>query len=102
MIRTTLAIVPALALASACGLRDVPPECETRTGPTTVMINEVMAANALTNALEEIGVLRETTGRKTYRMFADYWPSADPAVEPVAGPIAALPGLWIGSSVGPR
>lgn len=28
------------------------------------------AANALTNALEEIGILRETTGRKTYRMFA--------------------------------
>ena len=28
------------------------------------------AANALTNALEKVGVLRETTGRKTYRMFA--------------------------------
>lgn len=28
------------------------------------------AANALTNALEDIGILRETTGRKTYRMFA--------------------------------
>lgn len=28
------------------------------------------AANALTKALEEIGILRETTGRKTYRMFA--------------------------------
>lgn len=28
------------------------------------------AANALSNALEEIGILRETTGRKTYRMFA--------------------------------
>ena len=27
------------------------------------------AANGLTNALEEIGILRETTGRKTYRMF---------------------------------
>lgn len=28
------------------------------------------AANALTNALEEIGILRETTGKKTYRLFA--------------------------------
>ena len=27
------------------------------------------AANALTNALEEVGVLREMTGRKTYRIF---------------------------------
>jgi Fic family protein len=27
------------------------------------------AANALTNSLEEIGVLRETTGKKTYRVF---------------------------------
>ncbi len=28
------------------------------------------AANALTNRMEEIGVLREITGRKTYRVFA--------------------------------
>lgn len=27
------------------------------------------AANALTNAMEEVGVLREMTGKKTYRMF---------------------------------
>jgi len=27
------------------------------------------AANALTNAMEEVGVLREMTGRKTYRVF---------------------------------
>jgi len=30
-------------------------------------------------------------GRRTYGMFADYWPKADPAVEPVAEPIARLP-----------
>lgn len=30
-------------------------------------------------------------GANTYRMFADYWPAADPAVEPVAEPIARLP-----------
>ncbi|MGR0218526.1 dihydrofolate reductase family protein [Agromyces sp. ZXT2-6] len=30
-------------------------------------------------------------GANTYRMFADYWPDADPAVEPVAEPIARLP-----------
>jgi hypothetical protein len=28
------------------------------------------AANALTNAMEDIGILRETTGRKIYRLFA--------------------------------
>lgn len=30
-------------------------------------------------------------GANTYRMFADYWPDADPAVDPVAEPIARLP-----------
>jgi dihydrofolate reductase len=30
-------------------------------------------------------------GANTYRMFAAYWPTADPAVEPVAEPIARLP-----------
>jgi dihydrofolate reductase len=30
-------------------------------------------------------------GRNTYRMFADYWPGADAAVDPVAEPIARLP-----------
>ena len=30
-------------------------------------------------------------GANTYRMFAGYWPQADPAVEPVAEPIARLP-----------
>ncbi|MRG59140.1 reductase [Agromyces sp. CFH 90414] len=29
-------------------------------------------------------------GRVTYEMFAAYWPTADPAVEPVATPIARL------------
>lgn len=28
------------------------------------------AANALTNAMEEVGILQETTGKKTYRVFA--------------------------------
>ena len=28
------------------------------------------AANALANAMEDIGVLREMTGKKTYRVFA--------------------------------
>ncbi len=30
-------------------------------------------------------------GRATYEMFASYWPTADPAVDAVAGPIARLP-----------
>jgi dihydrofolate reductase len=30
-------------------------------------------------------------GRRTYEMFAGYWPQADPSVEAVAEPIARLP-----------
>lgn len=30
-------------------------------------------------------------GRTTYRMFADYWPDADPAKEPVATPLNTIP-----------
>lgn len=38
-------------------------------------------------------------GRVTYGMFAGYWPSADPAVEPVATPIARLPKLVLSSTL---
>jgi dihydrofolate reductase len=38
-------------------------------------------------------------GARTYRMFADYWPSADPAAEPVARPIMALPKFVVSSTL---
>lgn len=38
-------------------------------------------------------------GAKTYRMFADYWPSADPATEPVATPIRELPKFVVSSKL---
>ena len=38
-------------------------------------------------------------GAKTYRMFADYWPSADPAVEPVATPMRELPKFVVSSTL---
>lgn len=38
-------------------------------------------------------------GAKTYRMFADYWPSADPAAEPVATPIRELPKFVVSSTL---
>jgi dihydrofolate reductase len=38
-------------------------------------------------------------GANTYRMFADYWPAADPAVEPVAEPIARLPKHVVSNSL---
>ncbi len=38
-------------------------------------------------------------GAKTYRMFADYWPSADPAVEPVATSIMRLPKFVVSSAL---
>ncbi|WP_438853570.1 dihydrofolate reductase family protein [Agromyces sp. M3QZ16-3] len=38
-------------------------------------------------------------GANTYRMFADYWPNADPAVEAVAEPIARLPKHVVSNSL---
>ena len=38
-------------------------------------------------------------GARTYRMFADYWPSADPVAEPVARPIMALPKFVVSSTL---
>jgi dihydrofolate reductase len=38
-------------------------------------------------------------GAKTYRMFAEYWPSADPAVEPVATPMRQLPKFVVSSTL---
>ena len=45
------------------------------------------------------GVAAIVFGAKTYRMFADYWPSADPAAEPVAIPIRELPKFVISSKL---
>jgi dihydrofolate reductase len=38
-------------------------------------------------------------GARTYRMFADYWPAADPVAEPVARPIMALPKFVVSSTL---
>lgn len=38
-------------------------------------------------------------GRRTYGMFAAYWPDRDPAQEAVAGPINALPKFVISSTL---
>jgi len=38
-------------------------------------------------------------GRRTYEMFAAYWPTADPAVERVAEPIARLPKLVLSATL---
>lgn len=45
------------------------------------------------------GVSAIVLGAKTYRMFADYWPYADPAAEPVATPIRELPKFVVSSSL---
>ena len=45
------------------------------------------------------GVGAIVLGANTYRMFSDYWPSADPAVEAVATPINALPKHVISSTL---
>jgi dihydrofolate reductase len=38
-------------------------------------------------------------GATTYRMFADYWPNADPTVERVAEPIARLPKFVVSNTL---
>lgn len=38
-------------------------------------------------------------GATTYRMFADYWPSADPEREPVAEPIDRLPKFVVSNTL---
>lgn len=45
------------------------------------------------------GVSAIVFGAKTYRMFADYWPSADPVAEPVATPIKELPKFVVSSTL---
>jgi dihydrofolate reductase len=45
------------------------------------------------------GVAAIVFGAKTYRMFAGYWPSADPAVEPVAIPIRERPKFVVSSTL---
>jgi dihydrofolate reductase len=45
------------------------------------------------------GVEAIVLGAKTYRMFADYWPFADPAAEPVATPIRNLPKFVVSSTL---
>ena len=45
------------------------------------------------------GVAAIVLGARTYRMFADYWPSADPVAEPVAVPIRALPKFVVSSTL---
>lgn len=45
------------------------------------------------------GVSAIVFGAKTYRMFADYWPSADPLAEPVANPINRLPKFVVSSTL---
>ena len=45
------------------------------------------------------GVSAIVFGAKTYCMFADYWPSADPGAEPVATPIMRLPKFVVSSTL---
>lgn len=45
------------------------------------------------------GVSAIVLGAKTYRMFADYWPSADAVAEPVAVPIRELPKFVVSSTL---
>lgn len=45
------------------------------------------------------GVSAIVLGARTYRMFADYWPHADPVAEPVATPIKDLPKFVVSSTI---
>ena len=52
---------------------------------------------------EQLRMLRSVgaivLGARTYRMFADYWPHADPVAEPVAVPIRDLPKFVVSSTL---
>lgn len=45
------------------------------------------------------GVAAIVFGATTYRMFADYWPTRDPAEQPVATPLNSLPKHVVSSSL---
>lgn len=45
------------------------------------------------------GVAAIVFGAQTYRMFAGYWPSADPVAEPVTTPIRKLPKFVVSSTL---
>lgn len=45
------------------------------------------------------GVSAIVLGAKTYRMFADYWPTADPGTEPVATAIMKLPKFVVSATL---
>jgi dihydrofolate reductase len=45
------------------------------------------------------GVSAIVFGARTYRMFADYWPHADPAANPVATPIRQKPKFVVSSTL---
>lgn len=45
------------------------------------------------------GLAAIVLGRRTYRMFADYWPSADPVAEPIATPLNELPKFVVSSTL---
>ncbi|MET0583017.1 MAG: dihydrofolate reductase family protein [Pseudoxanthomonas sp.] len=47
--------------------------------------------------LERVGAI--VLGAVTYRMFADYWPTAEAQAEPVAMPINTLPKFVVSSSL---
>lgn len=47
--------------------------------------------------LERVGAI--VLGRNTYEMFVNYWPTVDPADEPVAGPINSLPKHVVSSTL---
>ncbi|RYY76875.1 MAG: reductase [Gammaproteobacteria bacterium] len=52
---------------------------------------------------EQLRMLSEVSaivlGANTYRMFAGYWPSADPVAEPVAVPISELPKFVVSTTL---
>jgi dihydrofolate reductase len=71
---------------------------------TNGSINFFVNANWINEAdTEQLRMLSDVAaivlGAKTYRMFADYWPSANPAVEPVSARINELPKFVVSSTL---
>lgn len=45
------------------------------------------------------GIAAIVLGRRTYQLFADYWPSADPVAEPIAIPLNERPKYVVSSTL---
>jgi len=73
---------------------------EDANGGIDFFVNENFPADLDAEQLRMLsGVGAIVVGARTYRMFADFWPWADPGSEPVAAPMNQLPKFVVSSTL---